>query len=49
MAAPKPNNRFNAEIAKLPTFDEDVSKVASFVTVYKLYIRMMIRKVLVEE
>ena len=43
------NTRFNAKIARSSTFDRDSNKVADFVTVYKLYIRMKIREVSVEK
>ena len=43
------NTRSNVEVAKLPIFNGDVSKIADFIIVYKLYIRMKIRKVLVEK
>ena len=46
---PRPNIRFNSKIAKLPTFDEDTNKVTGFVTVYKLYIRIRIKKILVKK
>ena len=49
IAAPKPNNRFNSEIAKLPLFDRDSSKVIGFVTAYNLYIRIKIREIIVKE
>ena len=43
------NTRSNVEVAKLPIFNGDVSKTADFIIVYKLYIRMKIRKVSVEK
>lgn len=38
-----------AEIAKLLIFNGNANKIAGFMIAYKLYIRMKIRKVLVEE
>ena len=45
----RPNTRFNSKMAKPFTFNRDVSKVVSFVIACKLYIRMRMRKVLIEE
>ena len=47
--APRPKHEFQPEVAKLPLFDEDLGKVAEFVMAYKFYIRMRIRKEMVEE
>jgi len=38
-----------AEVAKLQIFDGMSSKIARFITVYKLYIRMKLREEPVEE
>jgi len=35
---PKPNAKFNVEVAKSPMFNRDTSKVIGFVMIYKLYI-----------
>ena len=43
------NTGLNIEVAKLLIFDREVSKMASFVTAYRLYIRMKMRKILVKE
>ena len=43
------NTGLNIEVAKLLIVDREVSKMASFVTAYRLYIRMKMRKILVEE
>jgi len=40
---------FQLEMAKLLLFDEDLERVVEFVTVCKLYIRMGMRKKIVEE
>ena len=45
----RPNTRFNSKIAKPSTFNRNVSKVVSFVIACKLYIRMRMRKILIEE
>ena len=39
----------NIEVAKPPIFNGEASKVAGFIIIYKLYLRMKIREVLVEE
>ena len=43
------NTRSNVEVIKLQTFNGEVSKVLDFLAVCKLYIRMRMRDVLVEE
>ena len=49
VVAPEPNTRSNIEVAKLPMFNENISKVPGFITVCKLYLRMRIRNIVVEE
>ena len=39
----------NIEIAKLPVFNEEIEKVGGFITVCRLYLRMKIREISVEE
>jgi len=39
------NTRSNVKVAKLPMFDRDANKVADFVIVCKLYIRIKMRKI----
>jgi len=43
------NIETNIEIAKLQVFDEMVGKVSEFVTVYKLFLRMRMRRDVVKE
>jgi len=45
----QPNTRSNVKVAKLQTFNGEVSKILSFLVAYKLYIRMRMRDVAVEE
>jgi len=45
----RPNTRLNVDVAKPPTFSGDISKILGFLMVYKLYIRMKMRNVLVEK
>jgi len=40
---------FNIEMAKLPVFNRKASKVGGFITVYRLYLRMRMRRATVEE
>jgi len=49
VVAPRPNTKFNAEIAKLLTFDRDTSKVAGFVMICKIYIRIRMRDISVKK
>jgi len=49
VGAPRPNTRLNVEVAKSQTFNGEASKVSGFLMVYKLYIRIRIRNVAVEE
>ena len=44
-----PNTGSNVDIAKLPTFNGEVGKVSCFLIAYKLYIRIRMREVMVEE
>ena len=37
------------EVVRPPTFDGILSKILEFITVYKLYIKMKMREVAVEE
>ena len=46
--APGPNTRSNIEVAKLQTFSEETRKILDFLIVYKLYIRIRIRKATIE-
>jgi len=39
----------NIEVAKLPVFNREVSRVMRFIMVYKLYLRMKTRGALVEK
>jgi len=39
----------STEVVKLPTFNGISSKVSGFITAYKLYIKIKIRKATVEE
>ena len=43
------NTGSNIEVAKLPTFNEDATKILGFIIACRLYIRMKMRNVLVEE
>jgi len=47
--ASRPNTGSNVEVAKSPIFNREVSKVVDFVMACKLYIRMRMREMLVEE
>jgi len=49
VAVSRPNTRSNIEVAKLQTFNGEISKVSEFLILYRLYIRMRIREVLVEK
>jgi len=40
---------FHMEIAKPPVFNREAGRVGGFITVYKLYLRMKMRKALVEK
>ena len=45
----RPNTRLNSKMAKSSTFNGDVSKVVSFVIACKLYIRIRMIEILIEE
>ena len=49
VVALEPNTRSNIEVAKLPIFNGNTSKVPGFIIVYKLYLRIRMRNILVEE
>ena len=49
MIAPELNTGPNIEVAKLPTFNEDATKILGFIIACKLYIRIRMRNVSVEE
>ena len=44
-----PNIGFNIKVAKPLMFNRKASKVVGFIIAYRLYLRMRIRRVLVEE
>ena len=43
------NTRSNVDVAKLPASNRDTSKILGFLTACKLYIRIKMRNVTVEE
>jgi len=43
------NTRSNVKVAKLQTFNGEVSKILGFLAAYKFYIRIRMRDVLVGE
>ena len=43
------NTEFNINVAKLPMFNENTSKMGEFITAYRLYLRMKMREAIVEE
>jgi len=45
----RPNVRSNIEVAKLPTFNREASRVSGFLMAYRLYIKIKMRDVIVEE
>jgi len=47
--ASRHNTGSNVEVAKSPIFNREVSKVVDFVIACKLYIRIRMREMLVEE
>ena len=44
-----PNTGSNIKMAKLWKFDRVANKISEFLTTYKLYIRMRMRDIIVEE
>ena len=46
--ASRPSSKFNVEVAKPSLFDEEASNVVEFVTTCRLYIRMKIKKIVIE-
>ena len=45
----KPSYEFQAKVAILPSFNRKANKVREFVTVYKLYLRIRMEEIIVEE
>ena len=45
----RPNIGSNVEVAKLQTFNREAGKVSGFLTAYRLYIRMRMREIIIEE
>ena len=43
------NIGFNVKVAKSPVFNGEVGKVEEFVIVYRLYLKMKIRRVITEK
>jgi len=48
-AAAEPNTRSNVDVAKPPTFNRKAEKIADFLIACKLFIKIKIRDVVVEE
>ena len=46
---PKPNTGLNIEVAKPQIFNEEAGNVLGFLTVYKLFIKIRMREVVVKE
>ena len=44
----RPNNGSQANIVTLPLFNREASKIGGFVTTCKLYLRMRLRKTIME-
>ena len=49
MEIPKPNTRSNVKVSKPQIFNREMSKVLGFLTACRLYIRMRMRKAVVEK
>ena len=49
MEIPKPNTRSNIDVAKPQIFNREMSKVLGFLIACRLYIKMRMRKVVVEK
>ena len=47
--APRLNTESNIEVAKPQTFNKEIGKIFRFLTAYKLYIRIRMRNVTLEE
>jgi len=47
--APRPNTGSNIEIAKPQTFNKEIGKIFKFLTACRLYIRIRMRNVAIEE
>ena len=45
----RPNTRSNVEVAKPQTFNGKAEKVSEFLTACRLYIRIRMREVIIEE
>jgi len=45
----RPNTRSNVEVAKPQTFNGKTEKVSEFLTACRLYIRIRMREVIIEE
>jgi len=49
VVVPQPNTGSNIEVAKLQAFNEKAEKTLGFLTVCRLYIRIKMRNIAVEE
>ena len=45
----QPNTRSNVKVAKLQKFNRKTEKVLGFLTVYKLYIKIRMKEIVVKE